>query len=59
MLASNEDTNQSEILPENTSPPVVSTINDIIPSTNRQHLSRLSQFQRNTIHLCDQIHEHA
>lgn len=28
-------------------------------SNNRQHISRLSQFQRNTVHLCDQIHEHA
>lgn len=27
-------------------------------SNNRQHVSRLSQFQRNTVHLDDQIHDH-
>ena len=27
-------------------------------TNNRQHISRLSQFQRNTIHVCDQISDH-
>lgn len=28
------------------------------PASGRQHLSRISLFQRNTIHVCDQISDH-
>ncbi len=28
------------------------------PSAGKQHISRLSQFQRNTIHVSDQISDH-
>lgn len=58
MLAASEADEDIKPSVETPSPPVVSTTTDV-PSTHRQHLSRLSQFQRNTVHLCDQIHEHA
>jgi hypothetical protein len=44
------ETEKDEKTPTESQPPP--------PPTNRQHISRLSQFQRNTIHLCDQISDH-
>jgi hypothetical protein len=60
-----------ETLPSSPSQPLTSTSATTIekddqtptesqPSAtnNRQHISRLSQFQRNTIHVCDQVSDH-
>ena len=71
-IENTQPTNQSEIIDESlTSSPPPSTLTSTAPAekdestptesqppTTRQHTSRLSQFQRNTIHLCDQISEH-
>ena len=65
-LQNTQPTSQSEIIDQSlTSSPPPSTLpsaapaeKDEAPPTTRQHTSRLSQFQRNTVHLCDQISEH-